>query len=534
MHRELVGLAVVAVLLFVPWLGARDLWNPNEPTYGQAVVEMAAAGEWLVPTVNGEVFGEKPILYYWMARVAAALFGGVDELTLRLPSAASGVAAVLLLFLLVEPYVGRRRAVVAAALLSTTFIVFWSARQVQMDLLVTTTTLAAVLCATRVVDHGLRPLAGWALAGAAVGLGVLAKGPVGLICPALVVLAYLVATGRAGRIADVSILAGVASFLLVAAPWFWLLWMHGEAELLTEVLIRQNFGRFIDPWDHQAPWWYYLKYFWIDMAPWSLFVPLAWGLRPAGGPEARLERLAWIWIAVLVVFFSLSASKRSPYILPVAPAVAVLVSGVAERWRAATLDDIRRRIALGIHLLLGVGLIFLGQRLWADPGWTQGRGAQIAETVRLIAVIALACGAAVVVAVSLSGRRRIAAPTVLFGAILTLYAVGAARALPAADAAKSRRPFCEAVLRQAGGDAPLRGFHEWRWRAGYSYYTGRVIPNIESLDSLRTYWQQPERVFLIVERGRLEEARKVLGSAEPLVERAVGSNHAYLFSNRPH
>ena len=60
-RRDLIGLAFVAALLFVPWLGARDLWNPNEPLYGQAVTEMAARGDWRVPPVTGPVFDEKPV-----------------------------------------------------------------------------------------------------------------------------------------------------------------------------------------------------------------------------------------------------------------------------------------------------------------------------------------------------------------------------------------------------------------------------------------------------------------------------------------
>ena len=81
-------------------------------------------------------------------------------------------------------------------------------------------------------------------------------------------------------------------------------------------------------------------------------------------------------------------------------------------------------------------------------------------------------------------------------------------------------------------DQPLRGFHEWRWRASYSFYTGRPIPNIESAEALREYWSDPEAVFLIVEQGRLDEVSGILGPLVPLVARTVGSNRAYLFSNR--
>ena len=156
----------------------------------------------MVPTVNGEVFDEKPILYFWLALVAAALTGGVSELSLRLPTAVAGLAATLLLYLLVRSHAARTRALLAGLFLSTTFVVFWSARQVQMDLLLMACTLASVLGAMRALDRPGAGAAGWLLAGAAAGLGFLAKGPVGLLCPALVVVAYAVATRRGRALVD--------------------------------------------------------------------------------------------------------------------------------------------------------------------------------------------------------------------------------------------------------------------------------------------------------------------------------------------
>jgi 4-amino-4-deoxy-L-arabinose transferase-like glycosyltransferase len=194
-RRDLTALALTAAVFFFVSLGARDLWNPNEPIYGQAVAEMHARGDWIVPTVNGHLFAEKPILYYWLALVASAP-AGVSEFTLRVPSAAAGVAGVLLVYLLVVPYAGRTRARCAAVLFGTLFVVYWTSRAVQMDLLVGVATIGAVLPVMRIVDHGARPLRGWLLAGAFAGVGFLAKGPVGILCPALVVGVYLAVTGR--------------------------------------------------------------------------------------------------------------------------------------------------------------------------------------------------------------------------------------------------------------------------------------------------------------------------------------------------
>ncbi len=127
-------LCLGAALLFGLALGARDLWNPNEAIYGQAVAEMAQRGDWVIPTVNGKVFAEKPILYFWAARASAELLGEVDELSLRVPSVLVGVLAVVLTYLLVLPYGGRRRAVLAAAMLATQFQVFWIAHWGKIDI----------------------------------------------------------------------------------------------------------------------------------------------------------------------------------------------------------------------------------------------------------------------------------------------------------------------------------------------------------------------------------------------------------------
>jgi len=530
--RDLLVLGLASTLLFTLALGARDLWNPNEPLYGEAVVEMAERGDWFVPYVNGDVFDEKPILYFWLALGVSELAGGISETTLRLPSAAAGVALVLLTYLLVHPYAGRRRGWTAAAIVATSYVVFWSARQVQMDLLLAATCLATIVPILRVLDHGASPWCGWSLAGAAAGLGVLAKGPVGLICPGLVIVGYVAAGGRWKEIRTPALAGAAIGFLCVASPWFLLLAWRGEWAFLSELLFRQNVARFVSPWDHQAPWWYYLKNFWIDMLPWAPFLPVAIGLAPRDAAERRLHRLAWVWLLVLVVFFSLSASKRSPYILPVVPALGILVSGLAERWRSESLD-LRRlvgcRLILALTALLFGAAAYLvadraGEYAASDPGLSRSGTA---------AAGLLAAGALVVlVALFDPVRRHLRPGSALIAFVVLFYLFVSIRLLPAINPYKSHRAMGERIRVHVAPEAPLRGFHVWKWRASYSYYTGRPIPRLGGREELSEYWRSPEEVFVIVERGLLEEARVVLGRIEPLEWRETGRNAAYLFSNR--
>ncbi len=529
-RRDLAVLALSTGFFFFVSLGARDLWNPNEPTYGLAVVEMAARGEWAVPTVNGLVFAEKPILYYWLALLAAKVLGGAHELALRVPSAAAGVAGVLLVYLLVCPRAGRRRACIAAALLATTFQYWWNARSVQMDLLVCVAILATVTAVVGAVersDEGLRR--GWILAGAAAGFGFLAKGPVAWICPAAILVTYLLIERRIRSLATSGMLVAAVLAVALAGSWTVILLARGETAVIREVLFRQNVQRFLDPWDHRGPWWYYLKYFWIDFAPWSWLVPLAAVLPGRDADERRLDRLAWIWLGMVTVFFSLSGSKRSPYILPAAPAVAVLVSGLCERLVARRLERWRTTatlVAVGgmAALAVAVGVALRSRAIPALP--------DLALVLDAVVALLVAGGIAILASLALRARAPAAATTALFSLVVALELFAAVVALPAADGRKSVRTFCERVSSIVPSDASVRAFLFWEFRGSYPFYLSRPLPNLRSVGALREYWRDSGRVFVIVEGTNLDAAREVIGDQEALVRAGVGQNTAYLFANR--
>ena len=347
--------------------------------------------------------------------------------------------------------------------------------------------------------------------------------------PARRVVANVAANRQWRRLADRRILIGVAAFVVVAGPWFLWLAARGHGEFLTELFYRQHFTRFIDPWDHHRPWWYYLKYFWIDMAPWSWFVPLAVGLPRRDDDEKRLELLAWLWIAVPILLFSLSASKRSAYILPVAPAVAILASGVAERFLDRTLGPARTAAAAILMAVFALAAAATGVVLWVrvPPVYPD-----LATPVRAVAMLLVLGGATVVAGLVAVRRARAAAPTAMFSMVVVFYVVASVAVLPAVNAYKSARPFCERVTAVVPVDDAIASFGMWEWRAGYTFYLGRPIPDLATEQELATYWASDQRVFLIVQSTELDDARAVLGDHEPWVESRIGSRTAYLFSNR--
>jgi len=372
-------------------------------------------------------------------------------------------------------------------------------------------------------------LRGWSLAGIAVGFGFLAKGPVGIICPGVVVLVYLIATGRLRTLRVGHLLLATGLCLVIVLPWFLLLYWAGEREAIVEMLFRQNFTRFVNPWDHAHPWYYYLENIWIDMAPWIFFLPFAFALPERSEGERRIDRLAWVWVVAIIFFFSLSRSKRGPYILPVAPAVAILVSAYAERMLFGVLGKMRRRGGMAIAGVLGVLLIAASAALYSKA---LDRYPLIGSAGIALVVVLMFGGLALLVSLPLQSRQPFALPAALLVFIVSFYMVIGGWVLPAVNVYKSARTFCNEVKAQMEPDQPVRTYRTWQWRASYTYYMGQALPRIDSDDELRDYWDHPERVFLIVEEPRLKEFRQVMAEAEPLVARGVGSREVFLFSNR--
>ncbi|HEX4824967.1 MAG TPA: glycosyltransferase family 39 protein [Candidatus Polarisedimenticolaceae bacterium] len=516
-RRDLLLLLAGSLLLFGAALGAHDLWNPNEPIYGEAVKEMHARGSLLVPYVNGLPFGEKPILSFWLGLVASSLLGSVSETSVRMPSVLAGTSIVILTYLLVLPYAGRGRALAAATFTLTTYQVWWVSTTLQMDVLVAAATIGVIVPLTRVLDFGLAPWKGWSLAGLAAGLGFLAKGPVAWICPALVIGTYAAFSSKLRALMTPAIALGAAVAFVIAVPWFLALAMTGHADVLHEVLIRQNFQRFTNPWDHVAPFWYYVPYVFIDMAPYAFFAVLAVRLPREDDGERRLARLAWVWIAAIVVFFSFSKSKRDPYIVPIAPAVAVLAMEVLSGTR-------RRRAVTAIALTLAAGLIGAGLYLSARVA---PKYPDATTTGRWLAATAVIGG--VFLGLNAFRNRRVA--LALPALCAAVYLVVAVFVLPALDVYKSARPLTEAIAAMAG-DSKVASYNFWEWRSEYRYYLDRPIENLTTLDALREAWSAPERLVLLVEGSRLAIARTVIGDRAPALTRAVGSQTLYVFTNR--
>lgn len=347
--------------LLAVWLlataGLRPLLLPDEGRYAEVAREMLA-GDGLLPLLNGLPFFHKPPLTYWVDLLGLRLFG-VTPFAVRLGPALGAWLMGAALWLWLRRQQGPRPAGCALLVLATTPFWFIGGQYANHDMLVAGTLTVAVLALALALDARLasRGTAAsdveqvneqataqrWLLAGwAACGLAVLAKGLIGVVLPALVLGPWLLAQRRWRDVAWLLHPGGLAVFAAVALPWFVLMQIRFPG-FFDYFIVEQHFRRFATAgFNNQQPGWFFIAVLPLLTLPWAAWAPAAlrglWQLRrPRAGTatpaDARLRRhallMAW-WVAAILLFFSLPASKLVGYIMPaLAPWCALLAAPLA-------------------------------------------------------------------------------------------------------------------------------------------------------------------------------------------------------------
>ncbi len=529
------GVVAAAALLYLLGLGQLGASAPDEPRYLQVAEEMRSgehgAGGWLLLHLNGEPYTQKPPLYYWLAAAFGAPQQRVTELAGRLPSALSGIGVALLTLLLGTKLFGGRVAVVACCLLATAFQFAHLARRVQLDVLLALCEGTA-LVAFWWLDRGISkraPMA--ALFHTALGLGVLAKGPVGFLLPVLSVLGFLAWERRLRDIARVFPWWGFALSLAPGLAWFAAANALAPTGFAGDAIGTNLVGRFFQGTSHERPFYYYLRQFPADFLPWSLLFPLVFVIGRREVFRTRddddLAQRAWRFLLASVgaslLFFSLSSGKRGLYLIPVFPAAALLCADALSRWLAG-----RARPPLALSLgagfgalvfaALGVVSVAIGARrpLFALPFLAEmTTGYTLAFGIASLAIVGAALATWIVL-----GRWRASAVrhfAVLIAAVFALELAVFTLLFPALDAFRSPREIALAAAAHAPEGTRVGLFGDRAMVGGLVYYGGRPVAELHSKQSVRRFVAEGGRAIVAKRRKlrRLGIEVDVVASVHP-------------------
>ncbi|HZN03786.1 MAG TPA: glycosyltransferase family 39 protein [Candidatus Polarisedimenticolia bacterium] len=494
--------------LFLAGLGGTGLADPDEGRNAEVGREMLASGDYVTPRLNGAVYLDKPPVFFWMVAGSLAAFG-TNEAAARLPSALAAVAGVALTVWFARRRFGAPVAACAAAILALSPLYQVFARLVIFDMLLLVWTTTCTFLFYEAME-GERPSRWLGVAGFVVaGLGTITKGPVALVVPLLVAVAWALVERRPSLLRRLRPGAGMLAYAVVVLPWL-LVVERRHPGFLAYAVLGENLARMTaNPYDTARPFHFYLQVILPGLFPWILLlaaqgIGLAWSRLPgrqtapaaaphAGSPgaaaqdaappgEARAARFVALWLAVIVVFFSLVASKRPSYILPASIPVAILAARLIVRGsRAATRDAALR--AAGT-VTAAVATIVLAATAWvaASGGGpvALGRVGRAARDSGVPPILLWAAAAALLVGAALLLAVRRSARPAIYVAVAALPLVAllpvARFAVRHIDSLRSSRAVSRFLQERLADRDRVVCFEEFR--PGLNFYLERPIGQV--------------------------------------------------------
>ena len=524
----LIILFVTSSLIFLFNLGGRDLWDPDETRYAVVAMEMKESGNWRLPHLNGQLYAEKPPLFFWLVNLFTLCWGTYNEMANRLPSALAGLATILLIFFFGERLFNVRVGFFSAFVLATCFLFPQLSRWMMMDSLFTLLFFLALFYLWQGYAEENRPLRYYLLAGLFMGLGVLTKGPIAYL-PIPIFLIFSFSQKNVGKFWNRNLLFGFLISLLVVLIWLVpACWMGGK-EYTKEILLGQTIGRLAGKGRHFHPEsiFFYFVRFPFGFLPWTFFIPAAliFGLR--NGREKKILFLS-IWFISIFLFFTFSKGKKDNYILPLYPAAALMIgalwdSGLNSQGKGKGLfSGLISLFFLFLIILIG-SLIRLPEKLYPSLEPYHGLG---------LYIISYILGGLLLSSFFLIKKKRWLSFISLV-ATFTVFHLHISYILPLEfNGQKSMKAFSKRILKRMDPKDELKtGFFR---TAGLLYYTRKsYIEEIRRGDRFSEILRSPNRIFLVIQSGDLDQIRKDLKmEMKPIEERRVWHWDLVLISNQ--
>jgi len=539
------GLALlVAASVFFVNLGQARLWDRDEPRNAGCAREMLERHDWVVPVFNGELRDHKPVLLYWFMMLAYSVFG-VNEFAARFFSAFFGLGTIAITYDLgrraFRPEVGFW----AAFMLATCMMFPVAARAATPDSVLIFFSTAALWLYIRAsvlppatTDAG-RPATALVMASyAAMGLAVLAKGPIGLLLPAGIIGLYHMveeplrpgdglprfARWLAGireflhparilaAVRRMGLFPGLVVTLAVAMPWYVWVGIRTNGEWLRGFFLTHNVGRFLHPMeDHSGPIFYYPLVLFACFFPWALFLisALTQAIKIVRRAEqgARVLTFLLIWGGVYIGFFSLAGTKLPNYITPALPAFALVTAWWLDSWSRQPQSNHWSPYVVA-WILIACGLVVSGAIPVAAHIFLPGE-----EILGILGLIWVAGGVACLLAL----RRRhrmgfaVALATAAWVFVVGVFGVAAVRV-----SRHQQFDYLARILRelQTSSQDPITVAAYNSLEPSWVFYLGRPIQFLPASQGPEVINEMARRgdFCLLLTRKRYEQLREKLGS----------------------
>jgi 4-amino-4-deoxy-L-arabinose transferase-like glycosyltransferase len=488
-EKSPVPLLLLALPLFLLFLGANAIWDANEAFYVETPRQMLLTGDYINPSFNGLPRFNKPVLSYWIVAGLYKLFG-ISVTVERFGIAIGAFGILLAAFLIGRALRSTTTGTLAALIVATAPRVIMHARRIFIDVYLTSfmsLALAGFVLALRFPEHRKRWLT---LMYVALGLGVMTKGPVAIALPVLACGIWIVMERRVRDLTQLMLPTGAAIIAIIVLPWYVAVYAQHGWNYITDFIFGENLERFSTAMTPAGrDYSFYVPVLLTDLFPWAplLILPLAtaWKRQAPGevATHASIRRLLWTWIVTIAVFFSFSQTKEDLYVFPTVAAAAALIADLLTSARGSSRATSVVIIAIGLccaGLMVGLMVFF-----HSGPYRT-------IDAIPIALLLGLTGGACV--AFWANRRRSAAIAGLAFGFIVFDY-MFIARVLPDVERFKPVPAIVQAFTARATPGARIESFN--MSLPSLVFYLNRPVPEIGSFEAAAARLAAAEEEWLV-------------------------------------
>ena len=361
----LAGIVFLAAITYLSLAYSWPKFSRAEVFFAECVREMFLAENPVTPLYHGTPFFDKPILSYWTI-AASYLSFGISHFTARIPSVLSAVGSVILTAIAAKHLFGPKAGTLAAAVLASSVMFISFANLCMSDMQLVFFDIASMGLLYFSLENEKRRSILLYIASLSLGLGFLTKGPVGIVLPVVSFAIYLTLTKQWKLINPVKHVLPCAGIIALAGiPWFMAAVRQNGLGALSYFFIHENLERFAgSTYDTHRPIWFMVVSMFGGMLPWSVFLPFAFkdsiasfklGWQNPQNKSYGKHLFLWLWIAVVIGFFSVSRGKIDYYALPAYPAAAILIGSYL-----TSACELKAKTTKVFSWILGCGMFIAG------------------------------------------------------------------------------------------------------------------------------------------------------------------------------
>lgn len=328
--KKLLLLLFAFIVLELFLINLRGVWAPDEARYSRVAFEMKEKQSFLIPYLNGEIYREKPPLFFDLTILISFFDKMVPHYSVKLVSLFSALAVIILSIKIAKKF-GLRQIILVPLILIGTPKFLWQSQFGQIDMLLCALVLLQFLLGISIIESDNRRYMTVFILGLTSFFAIVTKGPAGVLPVYIALIVCLLFVKRQKLVFHFG--GSLLIALAFTGIWLYFAGLSAGFDYPKSLILKQTLTRYLEPWHHYAPFYYYFLVVWADGFPFIfLFVPALIQTFKEQWLKEKQFLYTFILIAVYFIFFSISSGKRSVYILPVYPLMAIYLSFAFEKW----------------------------------------------------------------------------------------------------------------------------------------------------------------------------------------------------------